>query len=141
MTRPARLQLSRKRGFDLQAHSRAVNGLKAVNVARGPGRRWGNPFPVDHPGTAMHAMSMQLDPDDAQDRAAAAVDLFRTWVLRGKVNELVWAMLPTVERQAPMQRIIERDLRGKNLACWCNGAPCHADVLLELANQKAHADG
>jgi hypothetical protein len=27
------------------------------------------------------------------------------------------------------------DLRGKNLACWCKqGIPCHADVLLELAN-------
>ncbi len=26
-------------------------------------------------------------------------------------------------------------LRGKNLACWCKiGRPCHADVLLELAN-------
>lgn len=28
-------------------------------------------------------------------------------------------------------------LRGKNLACWCKpGMPCHADVLLELANPK-----
>lgn len=27
------------------------------------------------------------------------------------------------------------ELRGKNLACWCReGAPCHADVLLEIAN-------
>lgn len=27
-------------------------------------------------------------------------------------------------------------LRGKNLACWCKpGEPCHADVLLELANK------
>jgi len=27
-------------------------------------------------------------------------------------------------------------LRGKNLACWCKpGAPCHADVLLDLANR------
>ena len=27
-------------------------------------------------------------------------------------------------------------LRGKNLACWCAlDAECHADVLLELANQ------
>lgn len=26
-------------------------------------------------------------------------------------------------------------LRGKDLACWCKpGEPCHADVLLELAN-------
>lgn len=28
-------------------------------------------------------------------------------------------------------------LRGKNLACWCKpGAPCHADVLLEIANTR-----
>jgi hypothetical protein len=28
------------------------------------------------------------------------------------------------------------ELRGKNLACWCKpGDPCHADVLLKLANQ------
>jgi len=27
-------------------------------------------------------------------------------------------------------------LRGKNLACWCAlDQPCHADVLLELANR------
>ncbi len=31
---------------------------------------------------------------------------------------------------------IKRDLRGKNLACWCKpGEPCHADVLLVIANQ------
>lgn len=29
-------------------------------------------------------------------------------------------------------------LRGKDLACWCAlDQPCHADVLLELANQEA----
>ncbi len=28
------------------------------------------------------------------------------------------------------------DLRGKNIACWCQlGDPCHGDVLLELANR------
>lgn len=28
-------------------------------------------------------------------------------------------------------------LRGSNLACWCPvGTPCHADVLLELANAE-----
>jgi hypothetical protein len=28
------------------------------------------------------------------------------------------------------------ELRGKNLACWCPlGGPCHADVLLQVANQ------
>jgi len=29
------------------------------------------------------------------------------------------------------------ELRGKNLACWCRlGQPCHADVLLEIANRE-----
>jgi len=28
------------------------------------------------------------------------------------------------------------ELRGKNLVCWCRlDQPCHADVLLELANK------
>ena len=28
------------------------------------------------------------------------------------------------------------ELRGKDIACWCPlDQPCHADVLLELANQ------
>jgi hypothetical protein len=30
----------------------------------------------------------------------------------------------------------QRELGGKNLACWCaEGAACHADVLLDLANE------
>lgn len=28
------------------------------------------------------------------------------------------------------------ELTGKNLSCWCAPEQCHADVLLELANQK-----
>ena len=33
-------------------------------------------------------------------------------------------------------------LRGKNLACWCApGKPCHADVLLELANEQEATRG
>ena len=31
--------------------------------------------------------------------------------------------------------VIRRELRGKDLACWCPlDQPCHADVLLEVAN-------
>lgn len=30
-----------------------------------------------------------------------------------------------------------KELRGKNLACWCSlDKPCHADTLLELANKE-----
>lgn len=34
-------------------------------------------------------------------------------------------------------RTIRARLGGRNLACWCALAqPCHADVLLELANEE-----
>ena len=38
-------------------------------------------------------------------------------------------------REAFNERDLRACLRGKNLACWCPlDQPCHADVLLELAN-------
>ena len=27
-----------------------------------------------------------------------------------------------------------RELKGRDLVCWCSPAPCHGDVLLEIAN-------
>lgn len=106
-----------------------------VSVTR-PGR-WGNPFPVDHEGVAAHAMSMGLSPDDEKDRTTASLDLFKMWIVgEGKINELVWALLPKVKRAPPL-RIIQRDLAGKDLACFCAlDHPCHADVLLKIANQS-----
>lgn len=95
--KPIRLQLSRRKGFDLQALSRATNGLAAVNVARPS--RFGNPFTVENTGRV-----------DAVLRFACEI--------------------------APLLPVHE--LRGKNLACWCRpGEPCHADVLLELANPES----
>lgn len=29
------------------------------------------------------------------------------------------------------------ELRGKDLVCWCVPLPCHADLLLELANKES----
>lgn len=29
----------------------------------------------------------------------------------------------------------KEELRGKDLVCWCAPEPCHADVLLEIANE------
>lgn len=60
MAEPVRLQLSRKKGFDLQAHSLATNGLPAVNIAR-PGR-YGNRFTVEEHGSAEEARD-QFDHD------------------------------------------------------------------------------
>ena len=29
---------------------------------------------------------------------------------------------------------IQEELKGKDLVCWCAPKPCHADVLLKIAN-------
>jgi hypothetical protein len=31
------------------------------------------------------------------------------------------------------------ELRNKVLACWCAPLPCHADILVELANKEARS--
>lgn len=38
--------------------------------------------------------------------------------------------------------VARRDLRGSDLACWCPlDQPCHADVLLEVANATTTTGG
>lgn len=38
----------------------------------------------------------------------------------------------------PPPEVIRTALAGRDLACWCAlDQPCHADVLLDLANQDA----
>lgn len=54
MGEPRRIQLSRKRGFNLQAVSQALNGLPAIKVTR-PGR-WGNPWTFANSGNVHPAL-------------------------------------------------------------------------------------
>lgn len=112
MTFPVRLTLSRSKGFNLQAHSLAVNGLPAVSVAR-PGK-WGNPFVIGR--SAGESGEIVAD-------AADAVRRFRDMI----EEEFAGVNVPLIEAVAA--------LRGKNLACWCKEGPCHADVLLEISNR------
>jgi hypothetical protein len=50
-----------------------------------------------------------------------------------RANFMAW-LASDAPRAVAMMKAIP-DLRGKNLACWCApGKPCHADVLLEIAN-------
>ena len=69
MAKSLRLTLSRKKGFNLQAASRAANGLAAITVARPS--RWGNPFVIGQDGT----------PGDCVAR-------YRTWLGRPEQEQL-----------------------------------------------------
>ena len=116
---PQRMLFERVKGFDLQARSMALNGLPAKMVTR-PGR-WGNPFVI-----ADVARRYGLGPDAAQEKA---VELCGQW-LTGKLDP---ALDPG--RPPPPVASIIAELGGHNLACWCKpGEPCHADLLIRLAN-------
>jgi hypothetical protein len=86
------------------------NGLPVVCVSRGT--KWGNPWKV---GVKYGG---QLDD---------CVNYFVAWITQ-------------TEPGRKLAEDAKRELRGKNLACWCApGARCHADVLLELANAPTPA--
>ena len=36
--------------------------------------------------------------------------------------------------RSPKLLVDIRELRGKDLVCWCSPLPCHGDILLRLAN-------
>ena len=132
---PVRLQLSRRKGFNLQAESLALNGLPASRVAR-PGR-WGNPYQVvcgpAWRGTAnplpagRWGVCCMAPPLAVFDDKAAAL---RDCIARYRASLVAGGLTVSVEYARLM-------LHGRNLACYCAlDAPCHADVLLEVANQE-----
>src|SRR5690349_2610258 len=75
--------------------------------------RWGNPYAVGMPGIPDVATAV------ARFRHAVEHDAFDDATLRERFS----------------REHVRRELAGKDLACWCRlDGPCHADVLLELAN-------
>lgn len=121
---PIRVQLSRKKGWRMPANT--------VKVAR-PGK-WGNPYLVQPKG--------QFYADEAVRLFEGIADGCWSPSLVESYVDSVAAMIYE-KRCAWTKRIgchpleaMRSELRGKNLACWCPlGAPCHADVLLRMANQ------
>jgi hypothetical protein len=112
-TGPKRTRLSRKKGQP---------GLEPGSVKVDRTTRWGNPFRVGEPVVAIfERTAFSARPKDA----AEAVDYYRMWL----------AGVLVIKQDPPSKERIAEWLRGKDLACWCApDAPCHADVLLEVAN-------
>lgn len=104
---PRRVQRHRRKGW------RAPAG--AVYVGRPT--RWGNPW-------------ARADWPDAGPQA------WREIAVACFVGMLDERGLPG--NDYPCDEEIRAELAGRDLMCWCPpGAPCHADVLLDLANREA----
>lgn len=72
--------------------------------------KWGNPHPIGWCSGCQRT----------HDRAAAIAAF-----VAGMSEEFV--------------AMAKRELRGKDLACWCHPLPCHGDVLLQVANTPSEA--
>jgi Domain of unknown function (DUF4326) len=64
-------------------------------------------------------------------RKGDAVDIYRSWIAARDMD-----LARSGRRfEGFYSPDIKAELAGKNLACWCPlDQPCHADVLLEIAN-------
>tara|TARA_R110000868_G_scaffold389993_1_gene659426 strand:+ start:2789 stop:3202 length:414 start_codon:yes stop_codon:yes gene_type:complete len=132
---PKRIQLSRAKGWRMPDNT--------VKVDRTT--QWGNPFNFKSAEFCWVALSFECKGDPA-GRHEASVKAFREWIDPGAGLQtasfergVLMGDLPIGARatagKAPSKADIVEALRGKNLACWCApDAPCHADVLLEIAN-------
>jgi hypothetical protein len=111
---PARIQLSRQKNW------RKPAGV--VVVARPT--RWGNPWRVGIDGDAAHCV--------AEYRRLLTSETVSAWP-KGRDDWLLALRLE--DDRFPLLLLAKKDLRGHDLACWCQlDQPCHADILLELAN-------
>jgi len=120
---PKRIQMTRQRPW------RADNP-DAVIVDRRT--KWGNPYrvvPRHYLHLGRHAIGwyvldreqmIRVTASTKPEAVAEAVRLFREHYTDEETGA-PWAA--------------REELRGRDLACWCKpGDPCHADVLLEIAN-------
>jgi hypothetical protein len=133
-TKPRRIQRKRTKGW------RMPEG--AIYVGRPS--KWGNPFVAHDWRASFRAVFLGCRGDQA-GRNEAAVKLYRL-CLTADLRPIDLDDRSFMEREVltvrpkflpPALAEVRRELRGKDLVCWCPlDRPCHADVLLELANAE-----
>lgn len=115
--RPVRVQRRRTRGWQAPAG--------AVYVGRPT--RWENPFLTRKRGRRWIVTTrdgkLVIAAADRREAHAIAVRLYRRALAEGPAG-------------GALREEIREALAGRDLMCWCpTDLPCHADVLLEIANQ------
>lgn len=120
---PKRIQRHRTKGWRMPAN--------AVYVGRPT--KWGNPWTE----SATRASGL-FKPECVRE---VIVTEFRAWLLKtGSPNGEEAGIYHTLQAKRAAILASLEELRGKDLACWCPlDQPCHADVLLELANREPSA--
>ncbi len=128
MSTPVRIQRKRTKGWRLPTNTVVVTRPSDYGNPFSPGRHYrrgdgGIPrLGISFTFTEAYEGHQDASYTTIKDNAEA-VEWFRWYVS-------TW--------NPSLRAKVVRELRGKNLACWCPlDQPCHADVLLELANTEA----
>lgn len=95
-----------------KVYNKRTLGVPKDAVYVGRPTKWGNPF--------THETKRTLAQTKVANRQVA-VEAFRLWL----------------EEQPELLAAAKAELRGKDLVCWCSPLACHADVLLEVANEES----
>lgn len=134
MSAPKRIQRQRTKGWRMPEGtvyvgrpSRWGNPFRAVRNVAGVGRRRIRPgWSVVRSDGGRADIEIQ-HASDRLDALEIAVEYFRLAIHPAASKDSLTAY--------PLWAEIQAELRGKDLACWCPlDQPCHADVLLEIAN-------
>lgn len=108
---------------------------KRIQRKRAKGWRMGSAIYVGRPTIFSNPFSARACGGPQQ-----AVSMYRLYLRRrwNDLEERGCNIFAIMELQICHQELWRRlpELRGKALCCWCRlDAPCHADVLLEIANK------
>jgi len=111
--KPQRIQRKRAKGWRMPENT----------VYVGRPSKWGNPFKINtrayvdiggEMGISMNIVNLE-----------SSLEFYRIYI----------------KRQIAKGELDISELKGKNLCCWCGlDSPCHADILLELANESEAKD-
>ena len=117
MNTPKRIQRKRTKGFRLEPNTKCVNR----------GTKYGNPYKV------VFDKEISLTEWFVTKRNGSVIQSFKT---KEDANKYSIELFNTYCELTFTTEEIQKDLQNKNLACFCSlDVPCHADYLLEIANQ------
>lgn len=116
---PQRIQLSRAKGWRLPANAAKVDRTTV----------FGNPYRIGEPLDMKQALrwGWNISPEGRK-------------VVCKDATEAVARFCHCLHWDEAIHGYVREKLAGKDLACWCDlDRPCHADILLAIANSDPEA--
>lgn len=100
--------------------------------------KWGNPFILEDGKIYIQTKGKKafLCNGDAEKAVRLFESIMVNRLLEGEYGIAIQDIVTIALLSSKYTKLPLHELKGKNLACFCpEGQPCHADVLIKLANK------